>query len=292
MLKRIFIIAFFTGCGQLLSVFVLKYISRHSTAAQLQAIAEIDSLIFFIVSIIALGLQTATMRNLVQTSDWKQEYNDAQTARITLGVLLMSVATLALINQYYLLFIIAPVLAWSGDYALYARGHPITGSIVAFIRIAVPFAALLAAASYYPDHLGWVYVAAVTIIYIVTNIYIYYFLKADLRFSFSFKKLKLYITTLPLGVITLAFYFLGLGLILPAPYAFSPEVVGVAFLGLKFYIIFKGALRIIHQAFIKELQQYEVCFRVDQIGGLMGLTFAAFVACFPASFIGLFFGST
>lgn len=290
MLKRISIIAFFTGCGQLLSVFVLKYISEHSTVTQLQAIAEIDSLLFFIVSIIALGLQTATMRNLVLTADWKQEYNDAQSARITLGVLLMSVATLAFINQYYLLFLVAPILAWSGDYALYARGHPITGSIIAFIRIAVPFAALLAASTYYPDNLGWVYVTALTITYIITNLYIYYFLKADFRFSFSFKKLQLYITTLPLGVITLAFYFLGLGLILPAPYVFIPEVVGVAFLGLKFYMIFKGALRIIHQAFIKELVHYDVCFKVDQIGGLMGLTFATFVACFPASFIGLFFG--
>ena len=290
MLKRILIIAFFTGSGQLLSVFVLKFIAGHSTISQLKAIAEIDSLVFFIVNVIALGLQAAAMRNLVQAADWKQEYHDTQTARTTLGILMIAGAALAFINQYYLLFLIAPILAWSGDYALYARGYPITGSMIAFIRLAFPFAALLIAAVYFPGDLGWVYVVSLTVIYVITNIYITNFLKTGYQARFSFKKLQLYITTLPLGIIALALYFLGLGLILVAPYFFNTEVVTIAFIGLKFYVIFKGAQRIIHQAFIKEMMQYEVCFKVDQICGLMGLTFACFVICFPATFTSLFFG--
>ena len=146
MLKRIAIVAFFTGSGQLLSIFVLKYLSLHSSVSQLRAIAEIDSLVFFMMNIIALGLQSAAMRNLAMRPDWKQEYYATQSARITLGILLMAAAAFAVFNNYYILFLLAPVLAWSGDYALYARGHAVGGSVIAFIKLAVPFLSLLAVA--------------------------------------------------------------------------------------------------------------------------------------------------
>ncbi|HYE56613.1 MAG TPA: hypothetical protein VD996_17315, partial [Chitinophagaceae bacterium] len=50
-------------------------------------------------------------------------------------------------------------------------------------------------------------------------------------------------------------------------------------------------LRIIHQAFLKEMMQYAVCFKVDQLCSLIGLMFAAFTICFPQTFITLFFGA-
>lgn len=290
MLKRIAIVAFFTGSGQLLSVFVLKFISQYAEVEQLKSIAEIDSLVFFIMNVIALGLQSAAMRNLAQVSNWRQDYHDTQSARTTLGLLLMAAALLSFINQYYLVFLIAPIFALNGDYALYGRGYPVAGSVVAFVRLAVPFSAVLAAAFYYPESLGWVYVISLTVVYLITNAYISYFLKTAYFFRPSFKNLHLYIYSLPLGIVAVSLYFLGLGLILIAPYFFVPAVVAVAFLGLKLYVIFKGVLRIIHQAFIKEMMEYEVCFRVDQLCSLIGLTFASFTLCFPASFIRLFFG--
>jgi O-antigen/teichoic acid export membrane protein len=290
MLKRIAIVAFFTGCGQLLSIFVLKFISQNSSVAQLKAIAEIDSLVFFIMNIVALGLQAAAMRNLAQADQWQQEYYDTQSARITLGILLMGAAVLGFINEYYLLFLIAPILAWSGDYALYARGYPVAGSMIAFVRLAIPFSAVLIAALYFPASLGWVYVVSLTAVYIATNAYISYYLKTAYVFRPSFKNLRLYISSLPLGIVAVSLYFLGLGLILIVPYLFLPEVVAIAFVGLKFYVIFKGVLRIIHQAFIKEMMRYDVCFKVDQLCSLIGLVFASFTICFPETFIRLFFG--
>src|SRR5688500_5821212 len=106
MLKRILIIAFFTVSGQLLSIFVLKYVSEHSTVSQMKAIVEIDSLMFLILNIIALVLQGDAMRNLVKCTDWKREYYDTQRARITLCLLLLGCVTLAFINQYFLIFLI------------------------------------------------------------------------------------------------------------------------------------------------------------------------------------------
>ena len=153
MIKRIIVIAFFTGMGQLFSVFALKFISQHGTAEELKSIAEIDSLVLLIMNIIALGLQSAAMRDLALTENWKQKYYDTQSARIMLGFLLAILATMAFVNKYYLLFLCAPILAWSGDYALYARNRAIEGAVISFIRLLVPFSVILAPASGSPSSL-------------------------------------------------------------------------------------------------------------------------------------------
>ena len=291
MLKRIAIIAFFTGSGQLLSLFVLKYISRHADIAELRSIAEIDSLVFFIMNIVALGLQSAAMRNLAQTSKWQQEYYDTQSARVTLGLILMAGALLYFVNPYYVIFLLAPVLAWSGDYALYGRGHPIAGSIIAFVRLAVPFTSVLLGALYTDLPLGWVYAISLGVIYFITNAYISYFLRTTYFFKPAFSKLRLYIHSLPLGIVALSLYFIGLGLILIIPYFYDdPTIVAIAFLGLKFYIIYKGVLRIIHQAFLKEMTSESICLQVDQLSILAGLLLFGSTVIFPQSFITLFFG--
>jgi hypothetical protein len=292
MLKRIAIVAFFTGSGQLLSVFVLKFISQYAEVEQLKNIAEIDSLVFFIMNVVALGLQSAAMRNLAQGADWQQEYHDTQSARITLGLLLMAGALLFFINKYYLVFMIAPLFAWNGDYALYAKGYPITGAVISFVRLTMPFTALLVAAYFKVASLDWLYVIAVAAVYIITNAYISYFLRTAYFFKPSVKSLHLYVQSLPLGVVALSLYFLGIGLLLIIPYFYiSATIIAVSFLGLKFYIIFKGVLRILHQAFFSELTSRAVSLRVDQLSILAGLLLLGSTAIFPSSFITLFFGS-
>src|SRR4026208_1846049 len=106
MLKRIFTIALITGTGQLFVVFALKYISQNSSPEQVKAIGQIDSLILFIMNLIALGLQPAAMRNLALTDDWKQEYLTTQSARLTLSIFIALFAFLAFTDQYYLAFLI------------------------------------------------------------------------------------------------------------------------------------------------------------------------------------------
>ncbi|HEY0680627.1 MAG TPA: hypothetical protein VGD17_20245 [Chitinophagaceae bacterium] len=290
MLKRIAIVAFFTGTGQLFSIFVLKYLSQHSSTSQIQAIAEIDSLVLFILNIIGQGLQYSAMRNIAQSTEWKKEFYDTQSARFTLSLFLILAAGFAVINQYYLVFLISPVLAWSGDYALYGRGYPIQGSIIAFIRLMVPYSALLLSVIYFPGNGGLAYVISLLIVYLATNFYISYFLGTDYFYKVSFRKLRLYITSAGLGVATIALYFLGLGLVLIAPYLYPPIVVTVAFIGLKFYVIYKGVLRIITQAFLKEMQSDAVCLKVDQLSIIAGTLMFGSLMIFPDSFINFFFG--
>jgi hypothetical protein len=117
------------------------------------------------------------------------------------------------------------------------------------------------------------------------------YLNVPIYASPRWKNLKLYIHTLSLGLVSLGLYFIGMGVILITPYFYSNTIVATAFVGLKFYVIFKGVLRIIQQAFLKEMVRDDIGFKVDQLSSLLGLTFAAFIICFPGTFISLFFGN-
>ncbi len=290
MLRRIFVIGVFTGAGQLYSVFVLKFISQHCTSAQLNEIAQLDSLIFFIMNIIAFGLQSSAIRNLALAHDWKHEYYQTQSARIAMGIILVIGSALALVNKYYLIFLIAPLLAWSGDYALYARGSPVAGSFISFLRLIISFSLVLMAGSFFPSYIGLTYAFSLGIIYLLTNLLISAYLKVPFFFKPGFKALKLYISSFQLGVVAISLYFIGLGLVLITPYFYSSQVVGLAFLGLKFYILYKGILRMIHQAFVQEMADEEMCLKVDQLSIMIGFMFFGSVFIFPESFIALFFG--
>lgn len=290
MLKRIFTIAIITGAGQLFVIFALKYISQNSSPEQVKAIGQIDSLVLFIMNVIALGLQSAAIRDLALTKDWQEKYRQTQSARITMGFLLTVVAILAFINPYYIIFLAAPIFGWSGDYALYARGYPIAGAVVAFTRLLIPFSCLILAVYFQSEWLPVIYLASLIIIYVLSGFIISMVLKTQYFFFPAIKNLRLYLESLYLGVVILSLYFIGLGLVLVLPYFYEDPVVAIAFLGLKFYVIFKGVLRIIHQAFIKEMSDYEVCFKVDQMAGLIGMSFVIFICCFPSTFIRLFFG--
>jgi O-antigen/teichoic acid export membrane protein len=69
-----------------------------------------------------------------------------------------------------------------------------------------------------------------------------------------------------------------------------PEgVIAASYLGLKLYVIYKGVLRIINQAFIKEMINDVIGLKVDQMAMLAGILFAASLIIFPNSMILLFF---
>lgn len=290
MLRKIFVIGVITGAGQLFSILVLKFISQHGSVLELNEIAQLDSLIFFIMNVIAFGLQSAAIRNIAVSQNWKQEFENTQSARFMLGLILMLVGVLALINKYYLVFLIAPVFALSGEYALYARGLAVTGAIVSFLRITISFSAIMVAVYYFPQYTGIAYAAALFLVYIITNYIICYYLKVPLLVKPRLNALKLYVKSFQLGLVTICLYFIGLGLIIVIPYFYRSEIVAVVFVGLKFYVLYKGILRIIHQAFVKEMTSEFMCLKVDQLSIMLGFLLLGSITIFPESFIRLFFG--
>jgi hypothetical protein len=292
MIKRLFIISIFTGLGQLFIVGSLKWLGQHGTHLQLTQLAQIDSLFQLIINLIALGLQPAAMRNIALADDWQKEYKATQTARITMGLILLPVSLLALKNPTYGIFIAAPLLALSGDYALYALNRSITATLFAFIRTIAPYCFIF---MHYMGQGHWsiyAFIAGILFIYAVTDIFIARNLGIRLLAAPKWKSILLYVKSLPLGLVSLSLYFIGLGALLVVPYFYPESTTAAAFIGLKFYVIFKGVLRIIHQAFLKDMVNDEVCLRIDELSMIGGLSFLGSVLIFPDSFIGLFFGKS
>lgn len=125
MIKRIAFIAAFVGTGQLSSIFVLKFISQWLPTETMNSLAQLDALFQFLLNLIALGLQSSAMRNITLSKQWKLEFQETQSARLTLAILLSLVGIVGFFNWKYSIFFFAPILALSGDYALYAVGKPV-----------------------------------------------------------------------------------------------------------------------------------------------------------------------
>jgi hypothetical protein len=235
-------------------------------------------------------MQTEAIRNISFNENWKKDLKEAQTARITVSFLLLLLCPLYFFDSYYIYFIIAPFLAFSNDYALYARGFPIVGSVVSFLRVVAPLFFSLLSIYFFPNYLLISYLSSTILMYLVTNIAISIYLKVDLLYLPALSSIKLYTKTIPLGIINLCFYFFGLGILLVAQLFFSQEELVISFLGLKFYIIYKGAIRVIQQSFVNRMKDEQVCLSIDKISIMMSLLFLGSTIIFPNTFISLFFG--
>ncbi|MBS1982319.1 MAG: hypothetical protein OJF59_001334 [Cytophagales bacterium] len=291
MLKRLTLIFALTGSGYVLSVLVLKWMAQKALPGQMAAIGEFESFLQLVIGLVGFGMQSAAIRSIALHENWKEKLEEAQTARITFGILLAAAAVLGCIKNLYLFFLLAPLVAASADYALYARGAAIEGAMVAFVRVALPLVASAGAVFFWPDQLWSVYVAATVVVYFITNYLISFFLGSKIFYKPSLSSLQVYVKTIPLGILNLSFYFMGLGILLIAPVFFDDQELVISFLALKFYTIYKGVLRVIHQAFVNQMLNDKICLSVDQLGMMIGLGLLGSVLIFPNVFISLFFGS-
>lgn len=290
MIKRVSLLFLITGGGYGFSVWAFKFLALHADVPQLASIATVESLIQLMIGVIGFGMQTEAIRNISSFHDWQKSLDQAQQARLTLSLLFVTGAGVSVFFGHPPYLALAPLLALSADYAMYARGYPVLGAWIAFCRTLLPPLMAVAASILFPNHLLSTYLLATIVVYGATNLFISFFLKARWFYLPAWNSLSIYLKTIPLGIITLCFYFFGLGMLLFAQFFFSPEELIPAFLVLKFYLIFKGAVRVVQQAFLPQMKAEIVCIRVDKICVMMGLLFAGSVVLYPQTFISLFFG--
>lgn len=288
MIRRLTTIALLTGAAHVFTVVALKLLSRQISSERISLIGQIDSLFQLIINLLAFGLQLSAVRHIAASDNWKEVYRQTQVARTTFAMLLLPFAALSFSGGPYQYFLLAPIFALSGDYALYGTGRPVVAAIMAFIRVFVPSLALVVFSFLLTDYLVAAYVVSTVLVFWVTSLLIAKWIGSPFWFRPKFKSLWLYFESLSLGIVTLSSYIIGLGLIVVATNFYNSAVVAVAYFGLKLYMIFKGVLRIINQAFIKEMLHDEVCLRVDQIASLAGLTFAGALILFPEGFTSMF----
>jgi hypothetical protein len=290
MIKRLAVIGSLTGIGHIFSIFALKQIAANTPAESFAQIGRADSLIFFLINTIAFGLQASAIRQIATKESWQAEYKQIQSARLTLSFLLLLGVVLSYRDTTNIVFLLSPVLALSGDYAVYALGTPVIGAIIAFVRVIFPYSVILITSFFYKEWVFESFLVSVAIIYLITDFIIARVLKVPFFIQPSFKQLQLYFNNVPLGMVTIALYFIGLGIVLIVPYFYDAPIIAVTFLGLKMYMVFKGVLRIIHQAFIKEMTDQAFCIEIDRISTQIGLAFFLMPLIFPQAFISTFIG--
>jgi O-antigen/teichoic acid export membrane protein len=179
----------------------------------------------------------------------------------------------------------------SSDYALYARGFPIVGSVISLFRVVTPLLVAILSINLFPDYLLTSYLLATILVYLVTNIIISIYLKVGFFYLPSFRSIKSYAKTIPLGIINLCFYFFGLGVLLVAQLIFNQEELVISFLALKFYLVYKGAIRVIQQAFVNRMKEEQVCLSIDKICIMMSVLFLGSTIIYTNTFVTLFFGN-
>ena len=290
MLRRLIIIGVFTGVGQIFSLFAVKHLAANGSVQELKNLAQIDSYFQLLLAMIALGLQAGAIRDIALEPNWKDYFKKVQAARLTLSLFLFPIGIAGYYNPAYYIFFLSPILAMSGDYALYATGKPVMGSIVSCIRTVLPYLTILITSTIIYSGISYWYLAGTLFAYVLTNWFIARQFNMSVFYLPSMKSLQLYVNTIPLGIVNLCLYTIGLGLLIILPGFYSDTVVATAFVGLKFYVLVKGVLRLIHQAFIREMQSDDTCLKADQLSLLFTVTIAAALLIFPGSTIDFLFG--
>ncbi len=289
MIKRLAVVAFLTGLGHLVNILILKYLSNNISFEAISVIGEIDSLVILMISMIAFGLQLSTTRRLATMEDWKTEYYDSQSARLTLSIFLVLLGITGFLITKNFLFLFAPVFALNADFALYGRGMPKLGALLALIRILIPAFCLLFFSIYFIDYLIIAYVVSIIAAYFIVGLLVSKALKVAYFVRPRLKNLKKYVEHIDIGISTILFSFIGLGLVYVVSYFYSNETVAVIYLILKLYMIFKGVRQIIVQSFIMELLKEKVALKVDFIAIVAGLVLFISLGFYTEITVPLFF---
>ncbi len=290
MIYRIGLLFLLTGAAHLFAIFGLKFIADQDDLAGVAGIGKVEALLQFLISIIGFGMQTEGLRTLAFAPDWKTKLDEIQTARVTLSWLLVLGAVGAVYDSSFWCFLAAPVLGSSCDYALYARGKPVLASTLALLRVVLPLGASMAVAGRVPTLAPETFLVAFVAVYLITNLIISKSLGVSIGWPARRSSMSLYIKTIPIGVINLGYYFFGLGLLFFAEFLFPKEELAVVYMALKFYVVYRGALRVIQQAYVNQMNNRLVGLRADQISMVIGLVLLGSASLFPQSFITLFFG--
>lgn len=292
MIKRLLLIAIILGLGQIFIIVSLKFISHALPVKSFSLFGQIESNFQFLIILIAAGILSDAIRKITVSEEWKKEYLKYQSARFYFCLLLLPLLLLFFINKSFLIFLIAPIIGLSGEYAFYGLGKPVTAALVALVRIFIPYGMTAIIAAMFPDYYLESFIISLCITYFLTGLFVSKLLKTPYWVTPSLKAVRLYFTSLNLGLINISLYVQGLGMMILIPLLFPGnfEVISIAFIGLKLYTIIKSVIRIIHQALVREMIKLEECLTVDKLSMILAFAFMAALLIFPNSTITLVFG--
>jgi O-antigen/teichoic acid export membrane protein len=246
-------------------------------------------------TIISFGIQLSVNRNVAKTKGWRSNYQLAQSARVTLGLILLVFGIISLLYKWEiskLILLFAPLVALNGDYTLYGKGLPIVAARLSLIRVSLPNLAIIIS-SYWLGELSiyfYIIFAALGLLnsgFWASRInHTNYFYPPTKSFG------KFYIKYAKVGIFQLSYALMVTGILAFAKNFYTIAAIGLVYGVLKYFEVFKGVIRIIVQAFFRELKHEGTNLKIDKAAILLGAGAMIPTIIFPHTSLTLLYGQT
>jgi hypothetical protein len=271
-----------TGLGYGATLLYTYTILANATAETLSRLNKYESVLAIITGLISLGVVQDTSRNIATNpSNWERIYQEAQQLRLALAILISIIsisAFLATTDEIYLLGLATLSMALSGEYALYALGRPISGSIASFLRAIIFSALIIITVLFIDNDLNAITITiACSLSFIACGI----IASRQLRTNYIPKPKISNITTIKtIGTIALFMFFynnIKPAIILLIPKSLSPAESAYYFEAYKLFFIFFSIRRVLVQTLYKEIinninsLKYDFIITGVMLGSLLGI---------------------
>ncbi|WP_100610473.1 hypothetical protein [Confluentibacter lentus] len=294
MVKKIFLVFNFSILTQLISIFAISYITKKNVSNDfIEKIALLESGFYVITSILAFGILQIATRDISINSNWQSIVAKTQNIRISFGLILSVIGVLCYFltgNNVFLLLLMAPLISYNVNYALYAKGLSIYATIASCLRILIPSITLLIFGFF--NYFSETYYTVIFAFSILISGYLtYVFLKINYKFVFKQNFYKKYISRFKIGLTDIAIVFLESGILFFAAFFYDKYSIANSYLILKIYILIKGVQRLVFQIFYNELTD-EIKVRVlNKIIFVIGFVFFITSTFYGKEFLSLMFSN-
>lgn len=255
--------------------------------------AIIDATILVMSVVISFGIIFAVNRNVATQKWWQSNYKLAQSARISIGILIVLFGIASYFVKWDItkwIFFIAPIMALNGDYALYGAGKPIKAARLSMIRVALPNLAILIGSKYIGTDAIYLYMIFLGIGILNSGFWASRINHVPYLYGPSKKFHKIYYKNRKVGIWQVSHVMLITGALTVAKSYYSVAMIGLVYGVFKYYDVFKGVIRIIWQAFFKELSVAGNNLRVDKAGLLLGTGVLIPSIMFPDTILSFLYG--
>lgn len=293
MIKRISAVAAFTGTSHAISLITISYVLRNLGEEITGMMGLVDSTILVMAVVISFGIQLSVNRTVATQKTWTSNYRLAQSARIVVGFFIIAFGVISYMIQKDVtkfVYLAAPLIALNGDYALYGNGKPVHAAMLSFFRVAIPNIGILVASKFIGLDAIYFYIVLAGAGIMIAGILSAYFNGVKYLYAPRSDFHKVYLKYYKVGLFQIAAVLMITGILTVAKGFYSVAIIGLVYGGLKYFEVFKGGLRILVQAFFKELTIEKVNLRIDKVGMLAGALVAIPFIIFPDTTLSIIYG--
>jgi len=253
----------------------------------------VDSTILVMATVASFGIQLSVNRNVATQKNWWGNYKLAQSARLVVGFLIVAYGTISFLIQKdptKFIYLAAPLIALNGDYALYGNGKPVHAAMLSFFRVAIPNLGILAASNFMGKEVIYLYIVLAGLGILIAGFLSSLFNKVHYIYTPRWDFHKVYIKYYKVGLFQLASVLMITGILTLAKGFYSVVTIGLVYGGLKYFEVFKGGLRILVQAFFKELSLEKVSLKIDKVGMMGGMLISIPFLVYPHTTLTTIYG--